>query len=58
MGTAREEWWLWTRATPEIKFAYINPACRAWRDLFTDRMARLCQTYAVDALHLDQTLCI
>lgn len=57
-GPHEKEWWLWTRATPEIKFAYINPACRAWRDLFTDRMARLCQTYAVDALHLDQTLCI
>lgn len=57
-GTHEKEWWLWTRAEPEIKFAYINPAHKAWRDLFTARMAGLCTEYAVDALHLDQTLCI
>ncbi len=53
-----KEWWLWTRATPEIKFAYINPACSAWRDLFTECMVRLCESSGADALHLDQTLCI
>ena len=57
-GTHERQWWLWTRAKPEIRFAYINPALKAWRDLFTERMARLCKDYHVDALHLDQTLCI
>jgi len=51
-------WWLWTRADPVIKFAYINPAHKPWRDLFVARMKTLCTTMAVDALHLDQTLCI
>ena len=51
-------WWDWKRAKPPIKFAYINPACRAWRELFVSRMKELCDTYDVDALHLDQTLCI
>ncbi|MHB8903419.1 MAG: DUF6259 domain-containing protein, partial [Thermoguttaceae bacterium] len=57
-GTHERQWWLWTRAEPEIRFAYINPALKAWRDLFTDRMVELCRNYQVDALHLDQTLCI
>jgi hypothetical protein len=57
-GTHERLWWLWTRAEPEIRFAYINPALKAWRDLFTERMIKLCRTYDVDALHLDQTLCI
>lgn len=57
-GAHDKEWWLWERADPPIKFAYIDPACKAWRDLFAERMTRLCRTYAVDALHLDQTLCI
>lgn len=51
-------WWLWDRAEPVIKFAYINPAHRAWRELFVSRMKEFCSTYRVDALHLDQTLCI
>ena len=51
-------WWLWDRAEPVIKFAYINPASRAWRDLFVSRMKELCSKHRVDALHLDQTLCI
>ncbi|MFO7976794.1 MAG: DUF6259 domain-containing protein [Candidatus Hydrogenedentota bacterium] len=54
----KKQWWSWTRAEPDIRFAYINPACEAWRNLFVDRMARLCADYNVDALHLDQTLCI
>ena len=57
-GTHDRKWWLWTRAEPEIRFAYINPALKAWRDLFTKRMVDLCESYDVDALHLDQTLCI
>ncbi len=57
-GEHEKQWWLWTRATPEIRFAYINPACEAWRDEFTDRMAKLCRDYDIDSLHLDQTLCI
>jgi len=57
-GTHEKEWWLWDRADPIIKFAYINPARKAWRDLFIARMKDLCTDHAVDALHLDQTLCI
>ncbi len=57
-GTHEKQWWLWTKADPIIKFAYINPAHKPWRELFVARMKRLCETYAVDALHLDQTLCI
>ncbi|NLS93848.1 MAG: hypothetical protein GXX96_16930 [Planctomycetaceae bacterium] len=57
-GSHERQWWLWTRAEPEIRFAYINPALKAWRDLFTERMVKLCRDYDVDALHLDQTLCI
>ncbi|MBU0606564.1 MAG: hypothetical protein KKI08_01705, partial [Armatimonadetes bacterium] len=57
-------WWAWPPAhrrkgeEPDIKFAYINPACQAWRELFVARMKEVCVQYAVDALHLDQTLCI
>jgi hypothetical protein len=49
--------WEWP-AEPPIKFAYINPASREWRKLFVERMVELVQRYKVDALHLDQTLCI
>ncbi|NLH97899.1 MAG: hypothetical protein GX446_00210 [Chthonomonadales bacterium] len=51
-------WWDWKMADPPIKFAYINPASRAWRKLFIERMTALCRQYDIDALHLDQTLCI
>lgn len=57
-GTHDKLWWLWERADPIIKFAYINPAHKPWRDLFVARMMELCERYQVDALHLDQTLCI
>lgn len=57
-GQHDKEWWIWSRAVPEIKFAYINPACKAWRDLFIARMVKLCTEFPVDALHLDQTLCM
>jgi hypothetical protein len=49
-------YWDWPRATPPIKFAYINPAARAWRELFVARMKEFCEQYRPDALHLDQTL--
>ncbi len=52
------EWWLWERADPVIKFAYISPACKAWRELQIARWKELVARYRVDALHLDQTLCI
>lgn len=57
-------WWTWPvrglkpGEEPDIKFAYINPAAKAWRELFVSRMKELCTKYPVDALHLDQTLCI
>jgi hypothetical protein len=51
------QWWDWP-AQPPIKFAYINPASRAWRELFVQRMVEVAGQYAVDAFHLDQTLCI
>jgi len=57
-GKHEKQWWLWTRAEPEIRFAYINPALKAWRDHFTEAMSKLCRDYAIDALHLDQTLCL
>ncbi|NLF73922.1 MAG: hypothetical protein GX575_33350 [Candidatus Anammoximicrobium sp.] len=57
-GNHERQWWLWDRAQPEIRFAYINPACRAWRESFVKHMATLCRRYEIDALHLDQTLCI
>ncbi|HEO70062.1 MAG TPA: hypothetical protein ENN80_02290, partial [Candidatus Hydrogenedentes bacterium] len=57
-GDHEKQWWLWERATPVIRFAYINPAHKPWRELFIARMQTLCMDYAVDALHLDQTLCI
>jgi hypothetical protein len=57
-GTHEKQWWLWTDADPIIKFAYINPAAKKWRDHFVACMAKLCRQTGVDALHLDQTLCI
>ena len=57
-GKHDKEWWVWPPEKPDIRFAYINPACKAWRDLFTHAMVQLCSQTAADALHLDQTLCI
>jgi hypothetical protein len=56
--THEREWWLWDRVDPIIKFAYINPACKAWRQLQISRWKELVEKYKVDAMHLDQTLCI
>ena len=57
-GKHEKLWWLWTRAEPEIRFAYINPGHKAWRDYFTAAMVKLCHDYQIDSLHLDQTLVI
>jgi hypothetical protein len=57
-GAHEKQWWLWTDADPIIKFAYINPAARKWRDHFVACMVKLCRRTGADALHLDQTLCI
>ncbi|HPA19066.1 MAG TPA: DUF6259 domain-containing protein [Verrucomicrobiae bacterium] len=57
-GKHEPEWWDWDRAQPPIKFAYINPAAPAWRRRFVGAMAELCRRLPIDALHLDQTLCI
>ena len=55
--TGELQWWEWP-AQPPIKFAYINPSSRAWRELFVRRMAEVIKQTGADALHLDQTLCI
>ena len=57
------QWWIPPRqrekaGTPTIKFAYIHPGCAAWRALLVERFRELTETYGVDSLHLDQTLCI
>lgn len=57
-GDHDHEWWDWDRAKPPIKFAYINPASAKWRKRFVGAMAELCRRFPIDALHLDQTLCI
>jgi hypothetical protein len=57
-GNHDKQWWLWERADPVIKFAYINPAHKPFREMFVARMKELCGRYQVDALHLDQTLCL
>ncbi len=57
-GEHERQWWVWDRAEPEIRFAYVNPACKAWREHFVGQMSKLCRRYEIDALHLDQTLCI
>ncbi|MGB9620174.1 MAG: DUF6259 domain-containing protein, partial [Armatimonadota bacterium] len=52
------QWWEWPPGQPSIRFAYINPASREWRTFFVAKMADLVRRTGVDALHLDQTLCI
>ncbi len=56
--TGAHLWWDWTLVDPPIKFAYINPASREWRQEFIRRMVALVAETGVDAFHLDQTLCI
>lgn len=55
--TKEHLWWEWP-AEPPIKFAYINPASRAWRQLFVERMVALVNEFNLDALHLDQSMVI
>ena len=55
--TGELQWWEWP-AQPPIKFAYINPASRAWREMYVQCMLEVTRQYGVDAFHLDQTLCI
>ncbi|NOZ24461.1 MAG: hypothetical protein GXP25_25570 [Planctomycetes bacterium] len=43
---------------PRIKFAYIHPGSRAWRDELTNRLIEAQRKYGFDAIHLDQTICI
>lgn len=51
------EWWTWDD-DPPIKFAYINPASSEWRKLLVSRMKEMVERYSIDAIHIDQTLCI
>ncbi len=55
--TGERLWWEWP-ATPPIKFAYIDPACKEWRDFFVEKMQQVVKATGADALHLDQTLAI
>ncbi|MDW8103844.1 MAG: DUF6259 domain-containing protein, partial [Armatimonadota bacterium] len=50
--------WEWRGEDPPIQFAYINPAAKAWRELFTERMVELCRQAQPDALHIDQSALI
>ncbi len=59
--TNQPAWWIpplerLPGAEPSIKFAYINPASKAWRDELTERMVAAQKEYGFDAIHLDQTL--
>jgi hypothetical protein len=56
-----KQWWTWPHELkkdeePAIKFAYIHPGSKAWRQELVQRFAELVQETGVDALHLDQTL--
>ena len=57
-------WWVPPRQrgkpdlVPTIKFAYINPASKAWRDELVGRLVEAQRRCGFDAIHLDQTLCI
>lgn len=46
----------YTAGSDQIKFAQINPASQAWRDLFVGKMVDLVQEVGPDAIHLDQSL--
>lgn len=56
--TREPVYWEWRGQEPPVKFAYINPASSAWRELFVERMAKLCRQLRPDALHLDQSAVI
>ena len=40
-GTHEKQWWVWPPEKPDIRFAYINPACKAWRECFVAAMVQL-----------------
>jgi len=50
--------WEWTMSIPNTKIAYTDAASSEWRKFFVDKMVELVKRTGVDALHLDQTLCI
>jgi len=58
--SGEKQWWVYPfpPEEPDIKFAYINPAAAEWRSLIVERFREVVTHYRVDALHLDQTLCI
>lgn len=39
---------------PEAHYAYIDPAAKAWRKLFVDKVKEAVERYGFDAVHLDQ----
>jgi len=57
-------WWipplqrLKPEVEPTIKFAYIHPGSKAWRDELTHRLVEAQRKYGFDAIHLDQTIAI
>jgi hypothetical protein len=46
----------YTAGSQHIKFAQINPASQAWRQLFVDKMVDLTEILHPDGIHLDQSL--
>ncbi|MBT3289983.1 MAG: hypothetical protein HN380_21745 [Victivallales bacterium] len=62
-GSDKRQWWTWPRdlepdEEPRIKFAYIHPGLKAWRQELVQRFTKLVEETGVDSLHLDQTLCL
>jgi hypothetical protein len=58
-GTHEKQWFIWddpSNPANNRKLAYIDPACKAWRDLLLGRIKKVYETYHVDAVYLDQTL--
>ena len=50
-------WWE-TPTDLSIKFAYINPASKEWRELLISKMKQIVSKYGVDAIYIDQLFCI
>ena len=60
-GDHAKEWWVWPPEKPDIRFAYINPACQAWRDVLhaghggaLQAHVSRCAAPRPDALHLQR----
>ena len=51
--TGEKDGYLWEDPTNPRRFAYINPASRLFREVLVSALKRLCETYPIDALHLD-----